>query len=171
MFVYYQYRRLMLKHNPKTMSGILENRKLLTKPLFRHARYLQQLGDIVRACLPSPLNEHCQVANCSHTELTLATSTPAWSTRLRYHTPGILRLLGNQIENAPHRVKIIIIPCEEKPTRTRVRNVQKPSPQSAALLQETAQHIQHPELQASLLRLSRNIGRKAGGGGNSGQEE
>lgn len=154
----------MLKHNPKTIPGILENRKLLTKPLFRHARYLQQLDAMVRACLPPPLNEHCQVANCSNTELTLAARTPAWSTRLRYYAPEILKLLRNQIDNAPRKVKIVIIPPEKKAARVRPRSAQKPSPQSAALLQETAQHIQHPELQASLLRLSRNIARNAGGG-------
>jgi hypothetical protein len=145
------------KHNPKLMRNILTNKKLLTKSVFRHTQYLQQLTVIVHACLPDTLREQCLVANCQRNELTLAAHSPAWSARLRYHGPAILKAVKNKTGVALRTMRIVIIPRAQHNPHRRIRTVNKPSQRSAALLHDTAEHIQHAELQQALMRLSRHM--------------
>lgn len=149
----------MSKHNLKPVNRILQNKSLLTKPVFRHVQQLQQLTSIVHACLPPPLREHCQVANCNRSELALATHSPGWSTRLRYHATGIMAAIKRDTGITLRKVRIIIIPARNEIPRPK-RSAQKPSADSLALLRETAQHIQHDRLQEALLRLSRHMAEK-----------
>ena len=146
----------MSKHNLNPINKILKNKNLLTKPIFRHVQRLQQLTSIIHARLPPSMFEHCQVANCTRTELALATHSPGWSTRLRYHSNDILDAVNRETGMTLRKVRIIIIPPKNEPVRPK-RSVQKPSAASITLLQETAQHIQHPKLQEALMRLSRHM--------------
>jgi hypothetical protein len=64
-------------------SGILSN-------LSAHHNILQKLNNRLQEYLPTPLNQHCKVANFREKTLVIYTESSLWATRLRYITPTLL---------------------------------------------------------------------------------
>ncbi len=117
----------------------------------------QQLLDFVRALLPKSIAPHCLSAVRSESNLTLFVDSPAWSSRLRYLTPELLRSLNNHSPRINH-IKIRIIPTTnsgkiDKPKR----HPTPPSIEEAEQIKKTAEFIEDPELSAALRRLARHF--------------
>lgn len=98
----------MKKLYPKSIGNILKNKNLLTFSVTEHALILQQLNGILQKILPEPLAQHCQVANIRSKTLVLATSSPSWSSRLRFQTPEILRALQQNYELPVQNIRILV---------------------------------------------------------------
>lgn len=154
----------MKKLYPKSIGNILKNKNLFTNSLTEQTQILQQLTNILQSILPEPLARHCKVANIHpHSKtIVLAASSPVWSSRLRFHSPRILKALQQDYQLPFYRSRILVSKVEpEDIGRIRPVDMHPPGnkPQStlsqnnAALVQKTAQAIENSELRDSLLRL------------------
>jgi len=138
------------------LTTLLCNENSGLSRLLQRARQLQQLTDALAAILPQPVHGHCRVGNVSGDTLVLVTDSPAWSTRLRFHTPAILEHLKETHGLALHGVRIRVHPPELPRQIKRVARNPTLGSESAALLRQTAQGISDPDLKQALLRLARH---------------
>lgn len=117
----------------------------------------QALLQAVRNQLPSPLAEHCLHARISGKLLIIHTDSSAWSARLRFHGPQLIRALQGE---APHlqQVKINIhIDSARKSAKCRRIIL---SQHSAAQILNAAESVDDPELRAALRRLGSSGSKK-----------
>jgi len=61
-------------------SGVLH-------PLNQQSQFLKRLDKICKDSLPTPLNQHCHVANLRDKTLVIHTDSSLWATRLRLFVP------------------------------------------------------------------------------------
>lgn len=173
----------MKKLNLQPVANILKNKNLLTNSVAEHVLMLQQLTKILQKILPEPLAQHCQVANIHSDLIVLSASSPAWSSRLRFHTPVILKTLQQDYRISVHNARILVsqvepdtfagissatiesqaIPSQAILPQTILSQTTLPqtflaktflSKESAKLVRETAHSIKNSDLRDSLLRLS-----------------
>lgn len=156
----------MKKLYPQSIGNILKNKNLLTNSLIEQTQILQQLTNILQNILPEPLAQHCKVANIHpHSRtIVLAASSPVWSSRLRFHSPRILKAMQQDYQLPFYRSRILVSKIRpEEVGRIRpidlhpINNApqQKLSQSNVKLVQKTAQTIENSELRDSLLRLSK----------------
>lgn len=154
----------MKKLYPQSVGNILKNKNLFTNSLTEQTQILQQLTNILQNILPEPLAQHCKVANIHHHSKTivLAASSPVWSSRLRFHSPRILKTLQQDYQLPFYRSRILVSKVEPEDVGRvypvgipPLGNAPQPtlSQNSVKLVQKTAQTIENSELRDSLLRL------------------
>ncbi len=143
----------MPTRQPVAVSSLLEAPGSLPV-LLQRARELNKLNQALKNALPDPLRDHCEVLNLRGQTLTLAASSPAWATRLRYLTPTVLQQLAQS-----QSVKVRTIQVRVVPTRTEQRR--KPAPRharlsraNARLLLQTAESLQDERLRSALKRIA-----------------
>jgi len=143
----------MYRKDATPCSSILAAAKL---PLLDRARKLQRLEQAVLQLLPENLRAHCKVMNLKSEILILATTSPAWAARLRFATPDILKQLECQ-----HALRLRAIQLRIEPEIVENQPVKRPpatlSMNSATLLAQTAQSVNHPPLQEALYRLATRV--------------
>lgn len=129
--------------------------------LLQQAQRLQEFTQTLVGTLPPSVGEHCRVGNIAGDTVVLVTDSPAWSTRLRFHTPEILAHFRKRhglelrsvrirvhspetLQGAPH-------PVSRRPIL---------SPHSAAIIKQAALGIDDPGLRRALLRLAHRSSEK-----------
>ncbi|GMQ87025.1 MAG: hypothetical protein BMS9Abin08_0223 [Gammaproteobacteria bacterium] len=122
-------------------------------PILEHARNLQRLEQSVLQLLPENLSAHCKVQNLKSEILVLATTSPAWSARLRFAIPDLIKQLEYQLALTIRTIQVKIEPeaVEIQPLK---RHQPKLSLASGTLLAQTANSVNHPALQEALYRLA-----------------
>jgi hypothetical protein len=123
--------------------------------LVGRARTLMELGVLLRELLPAPLNEHCRVLAIKDETLILASHSPVWAARLRFHAPLLVKQLSNHQTVKLRTVLVRVRPPEKtSPTTPRRQAALRPGKTGAAALQQAAQSISDPGLKTALLRLA-----------------
>jgi hypothetical protein len=123
--------------------------------LVGRARTLMELGVLLQELLPAPLNEHCRVLAIKDETLILASHSPVWAARLRFHAPLLVKQLSNQQTVKLRTVLVRVRPPEKTPPTTpRRQTALRPGKTGAAALQQAAQSISDPGLKTALLRLA-----------------
>ncbi len=122
-------------------------------PVLERARKLVRLEKAVRELLPAELAAHCKVLNLKNETLVLATSSPAWTSRLRFASAELIRQLRRR-----HGLEVTRTALRTLPQVTENQKL-NPRPQtlsgdSASLLAQTAATVDHPPLQEALMRLA-----------------
>jgi len=129
-------------------------------PVLLHIESLRRLQQVLQEHIEPALMQHCRIANCKNGSLTLATSTAAWASRLRYTVPEILDSLRDKPASLPIKsIRVIVTP--EQSTRNEQPS-QEPcmSLATAEVLQQIADSIDDSELSASIKRLCRHSSMK-----------
>jgi hypothetical protein len=57
----------------------------------QHSQTIKRLDNLSKASLPTPLNQHCHVANLRDKTLVIHAESNLWATRLRLLAPELLR--------------------------------------------------------------------------------
>lgn len=78
----------------KTVTKILLNSTSHIRTLLAHAARIEALTILVCDTLPTPLNQHCRVANVRDDVLILHADAAAWATKLHYHLPTLQKRLA-----------------------------------------------------------------------------
>jgi len=143
---------------PQPLQHYLHNHHKLQQ---LHTQLLQQqkLLHRIQQQLPASLSPHCHTALLHNTQLTLAADSPVWANQLRYQAPTLLHKLRKTLPGIAH------IQVHSRPRLNNAmlaglssRTTQRPcSVKQAQLLQDSAQHIQHPALSQALHRLAQTL--------------
>ena len=142
----------MSRKTATTCSRILEAAAL---PLLERAQKLLRLEQTVLQLLPEDLSLHCRVLNLRSKALIVSAPSSAWAARLRFAAPELVRQLRSRYALDVETLQIRIRP--QTPENRPVRHTQpKLSLESANLLAQTAQNIEHRGLQEALVRLAAN---------------
>ena len=133
------------------------------------AKKLAKYTQLLRNILPIECHSHVQVANIRDQNLMLITDSPVWTTRLRQLSPQILQFLqdrsgsdgkdGNHT-SVIHHVQISTryqIARADSPLAPQIKKRPKPtiSANTAKILSQSANSIEHEALKAALLKLSK----------------
>ncbi|RDH81323.1 MAG: hypothetical protein DIZ80_14595 [endosymbiont of Galathealinum brachiosum] len=120
----------------------------------KKALELKRLNHAVKISLPVDCHDHMEVADVRSNQLIILTDSPVWQTRLRMYSQTILEALHQHAGVKLTRVTLKLIPPK--------RIVKEKSPvfrtlseDNANLIEQTANCISDPALQAALLQLSR----------------
>jgi len=124
--------------------------------LVARAKTLIELQVLLHELLPAPLNEHCRVLAIRDETLILATSSPVWAARLRFHAPLLVKQLSDAQTVNLRTVRVRVRPPENASPASPVhrRAALRPGKTGAAALQQVAQSISDPGLKTALLRLA-----------------
>lgn len=119
-----------------------------------HCARLDRLNGLVSACLASPLDQHCRIANLEHGILTLHSDGPGWTTRLRFEAPRLLRTLRQEPEfSGLSEIRIRQTPPLAAPPQPS-RHVSRLSAATGEHLRAVAEATRIPALREALLRLA-----------------
>ena len=139
------------------MNSPLKINKLLGDKyayLVTRAKVLMELEALLHELLPEPLKEHCRVLAIRDETLILATSSPVWAARLRFHAPLLVKQLSAHQTVKLRTVRVRVRPPEKNIPPPRRQAALRPGKAGAATLQQAAQTISDPGLKSALLRLA-----------------
>lgn len=120
-----------------------------------HCVRLERLNALVGACLATPLDRHCRVANLDGGILTLHSDGPGWTTRLRFEGPRLLRTLRREPEfSGLSDIRIRQTPPPPASPQPRAPHTARLSPTTGRHLQAVAAATDIPALREALLRLA-----------------
>jgi len=120
----------------------------------QHIEFLQGLEQKLLPFLAPPLNKHCTIANYANDTLVLHTDAPAWASRIRYNTPGILHFLQNECGLAALRtIRIKVMPASIQHARLPDKSW-KLDETTASLIRRSAATITDESLRHSLEKIS-----------------
>jgi len=140
---------------PSTFRSLSQSTPPALLRLIQRAQQLQQTTRTVRNQLPDALATHCHPGNVDNDTLFIHVNSPAWATRLRYFSPELLKRLKKQpaTRNIRH-IRIGIEPAPPPRRRSTERPRHRLSPESAALLLQSASTASTPRLRNALERLA-----------------
>ncbi len=121
----------------------------------KQAKELQEFETRLLAVLPDDLRPHCRLARFSPEAMVWLASTPAWATRLRFHTQELLTA-AQKAGGAKGPRSVHVKVSSEPLTQAEVRppRSQAPSPAAAASLRELAATTRNPGLRDAVCRLA-----------------
>jgi hypothetical protein len=122
--------------------------------LVNQARVLKTLEEFLLELLPADLNTHCRLLAIREDTLVLAADSPVWASRLRFHSPQLLKQLNHTQSVKLRTVQIRVRPPEPFIPDERHKTSRQRSKNSTAALQQVAQAISDPGLKSALLRLA-----------------
>jgi hypothetical protein len=124
--------------------------------LVARARILMDLQVLLDELLPAPLNEHCRVLAIRDETLILATNSPVWAARLRFHAPLLVKQLSSHQNVNLRTVRVRVRPPEKAtlPAPARRQAALRPGKAGAAALKQAAQTVSDAGLKTALLRLA-----------------
>ncbi len=136
------------------------------------AKKLAYYTKLLRNILPVECHNHVEVANIRDQNLMLITDSPVWTTRLRQLSPQVLQFIreNTAADNTDrrqiiHHVQIStryhsINGSEQQTLNKKNRHKPQISEKTAALLSQSANSIDHPQLKSALLKVASHTGRK-----------
>jgi len=122
--------------------------------LLKHADRLAALDRTVAAVLGRPLADHCHLANLRNATLVVHTDASVWASRLRYHTPQLLRTLQGLPDTGTVREIEIKVRPRSQPAATPAQTGSGMSPTAAATLEAAADTMPDGSLRSALRRLA-----------------
>ena len=147
------------------MKKVLQQSSASLDRLLQHSRYLEYLSKRVLTYLPAEFAEKIIVLGFSNKNkskkekqyaLIIAAVSPAWASKLRFYTPTLKRSLCAE----PQFSLLNKIVIRVTSSNTSVKKDQKDpvySQNSAAIIQNSAEHIENNDLKEALIRLAHNV--------------
>lgn len=145
------------RNKPALLGSLFNDKNSELGRLCQHTVFLNEVEQSLLRFLDSTLRAHCKIANYHNGTIVLHCDSPAWSTKLRYHTPAILDHLKTQcgldtLKTVRIRVKPAAgISASVKPGRRLTL-----SSSSSTLLTQVADATTDDDLRLSLLRIARH---------------
>ena len=124
---------------------------LLANSVLKRTVILKDQTIRLTSLLPAQFIGNCQVADISGEHVTIAVSSPAWSSQLRYHLPNIKK-------NFPYQhIRIFVSPemmgVFQIKKKKEIRQLNK---LAATQIASTAETITDPKLKNAMLRLAQH---------------
>lgn len=145
-----------MTHNP-SLEHLLNQGEL--KPLIEQALKIHQVNQALQPLLPEAVRGQVQVATLKSGSVLLDVPNASMLTVLRYQAPELLSKL-RQIKGLAGLASVkfrIAPPHVERTTQEQPTEFKRISPQTAALLQATAEKLEDEGLKAALLSLAQKV--------------
>jgi hypothetical protein len=99
----------------KTFSQLMMKHGALNQ-LFQQSQLLKQLEQTLYTQLPTPLNQHCHIANLRGKVLIIHTDSALWATQLRYLIPELINQWQQDISplSAIDNIEVKVYPSSKK---------------------------------------------------------
>lgn len=134
---------------------VLLGKKGEVEHLVTQTNELKRLTRLLQAELNPSLAPHCHVARLAPPHLTVVVDSPAWSTRLRYQSTGLMRQLAKKhhiFQNVTDiEIKIYPARLQRRAPSSVPRHI---SSSAATVITDMANSIDDPGLKQALLRLA-----------------
>ena len=134
-------------------AAYLQNTQTHHGELWSHALLLERLTKTLHSILPTPISEHCIVANLHDRELVVGTDSPVWAARFRYYSPQVMKRFAKlpniKVRSIRTRVLPTSVPVASAPVHPR-----KLSAGAGEVLTQSARTITDKHLRNALLRLA-----------------
>lgn len=136
----------------KRSTSLLKQSTILCH-LTDKASLLSHLQNRINLYLPAIMQENCAVASYQDKILTIMTTQAYWATRLRYQQQHLTKQLLKHSEfYGIERIVVKVFP--KSSPKIKEQHPLLMSHQTAQIIRETADFIQHPKLKAALTRLA-----------------
>jgi hypothetical protein len=139
----------------ESVKKVLKKNQTSLQRLNQRCQALKQVDEILHQTIPSPLNEHCHIANLRHTTLIMHADSGLWASQLRYLLPKLME----QWQNETHLPDIQKVEIKVRFThQPEQRHIHHPSlsKKTESLLRDTAEQVTHPKLKSALLKLAQH---------------
>jgi hypothetical protein len=127
-------------------------------PLRTYARQARELRDVearLIPVLPPDLRPHCRLARINPESMVWIAATPAWATRLRFHTQELLTAVRKERgSQAPRRVQVKVASEPLASLEAVTTPAQAPSPAAAEALAQLAATTRNKDLREAVMRLA-----------------
>ena len=144
------------KINIKPLQKLLSSNNRLGE-LAKKSRSLFRLNELTIRSLPPAIRPYCELQSYEKGALIIGTPTSAAATQLRFMSGAILKKLKQHREfSGLQSIKIKVTPNAQRIARP-MRRPPNMSDRNKALLLETANHINSPEIAQSLRKLVQTI--------------
>ena len=130
--------------------------------LVTQGRELQRLTRLLQKELDPSLAPHCRIGRFAPPQLTIVVDSPAWSTRLRFQSNGLIRQLHKKYKEfqGVSTIEVKIYPA--RLPRREVPSVPRQiSPTAAEGITHMANSLDNPNLKQALLRLASRANKPA----------
>lgn len=141
----------------KRLNEIIHKENTLLSKLFRKSAFLRQLDTEISAFLPKNLQDQCQVANISRTELVLHVRSATLLTRLRLIQKPLLHQINTTYSWANIGKLTVKVRPERKKSAPQDKIHLQRSQSIADTIEETANHCRDKGLQDALRNLAFHI--------------
>ena len=123
--------------------------------LVTQGRELQRLTRLLQKELDPSLAPHCRIGRFAPPQLTIVVDSPAWSTRLRFQSAGLIRQLHKKYKEfqGVSDIEVKIYPARLQ-RRERPAAPRQISPAAAEDITQMANSLDNPNLKQALLRLA-----------------
>ena len=147
------------------MKKVLQQSSASLDRLLQHSRYLEYLTRRLLTYLPAEFAGKISVLGFSNKKksqkdnqqaLIVATNSPAWASKLRFYTPTLKRSLCAEAQFSQLKKIVIRVASSNSSVEKDKRNPLY-SHNSAAIIQNSAEHIDNKELKEALMRLAHNV--------------
>lgn len=150
----------MSRSTAKSLANWLHASSRPLGVLLSHVQLLRRYTAFVRDRLPPSLGAQCQAANIEGTTLVIAVSSSAWAAKLRYQITALAVELKEHTGLPPiEHIRIRVQPPQLEATRHAPHRLPM-STDTAALINQVADHTTDPVLRESLRRLVRHASRR-----------
>lgn len=150
-----------IKNRPSLLVSLFNRKNSELGKLCQHTVFLNELEKSLLRFLDAPLRAHCKIANYNNGTIVLHSDSPAWSAKLRYHTPALLDHLKTQCGlDSLKTIRIKVKPTVSKASSVKPRKLILSS-SSSTLLRQVADATTDEDLRLSLLRIARHYHKTA----------
>lgn len=143
--------------SPNRIDKLLNSENHELASLITRVRLLDRYSRRLRQLLPTPLCDHCRIADIRENELTIGVDNAVWATKLRFHSPSLLSQLQQNYQELAGITRIKILVLQETSLRVSEQPPQQPlqlSTENAAQLNGLAETVEDERLRAALRRLA-----------------
>ncbi|MEK7990340.1 MAG: DUF721 domain-containing protein [Thiotrichaceae bacterium] len=139
----------------ESVKKVLKKNQTSLQRLNQRCQALREVDDVLHQTIPSPLSDHCHIANLRHTTLIMHTDSALWASQLRYLLPKLMEQ-WQQETHLPEIQKVEIkVRFTHQPER-RYTHHPSLSKKTESLLRDTAEQVTHPKLKSALLKLAQH---------------
>ena len=144
-------------NSPKPLYKYLRRKKDGVADLVTKANFLAKLNQEFLKYIPTPINQHIQLAHIHGNRLHVIADTPAWAAKFRFMSNHLIPTLNKNIQYFQY-VKDVSV--STRPVNNKTENIKPSSPrylssEAKRCLENMANSLGESELQRSLLRLAK----------------
>jgi len=140
---------------PKNAQIFLYHNKQL-QALIQKSQQNTQLLNFVKTLCPKKLSQHLLFAQQKQHHLILMTDSPTWASQLHFLAPRLLKKLSAQRYFFNKIIVKVSLQKEREQIVNKPRTIKKFSKETAKIIQQTAEIIDHPQLKKALMALSQH---------------